>query len=150
MLRVSSQVEGDKVNLRGIVDGAGTDTGIPFDTELLEFTETALGDDEEATRQARETVKEKMGNDAMVDAAGVIANFQRMVRIADATGIPLDTPVSVFTDDIRDDLGINEYGSASNTPALNVFQRVISRVMQPLLPFVVRQATKGIKAQDQH
>ncbi len=46
----------------------------------------------------------------MVDAAGVIANFQRMVRIADGIGIRLDDPVMMLTADIRVDLGINDYG----------------------------------------
>lgn len=33
---------------------------------------------------------EALGPRAMVDAAGVTSNFERMVRIADATGIELD------------------------------------------------------------
>ena len=45
----------------------------------------------------------------MVDAAGVIANFQRMVRIADGTGIPLDKRVVALTADLRDELGLNDY-----------------------------------------
>ena len=49
----------------------------------------------------------------MVDAAGVIANFQRMVRIADGTGIPLtDNRLVALTVDLRDELGINDYPTA--------------------------------------
>lgn len=61
----------------------------------------------------------------MVDAAGVIANFQRMVRIADGTGIPLDEPVAMLTTDIREELGLNHYGSADRTPLPNTFKRVL-------------------------
>ena len=142
MLRVSSQVEGTEVDLKGVVEGDAVDTGVPFGSELIQFAETALGDDDELIRTAREAVIEKMGNAAMIDAAGVIANFQRMVRIADGTGIPLDMPVAMMTDDVREDLGINHYGSAENTPPINGFQKFLGRVLQPVLPGIVRFMTR--------
>lgn len=142
MLRVSTQVSGEDVNLKGIVDGAEVTTGVPFDKELIQFTETSLLDDGGAIREAREEVVRKMGNDAMVDAAGVIANFQRMVRIADGTGIPLDTPVAMMSDDIRDDLGINGYSSAGNTPPLTLFQKLMAKLLRPFLPWVIKRMTK--------
>ncbi len=40
--------------------------------------------------RARDILKTSGGDAVLVDAAGVAANFQRMVRIADATGIPID------------------------------------------------------------
>jgi hypothetical protein len=91
---------------------------------------------------------DELGENAMVDAAGVIANFQRMVRIADGTGIPLDTPVAMMTSSIREDLGINEYGSASNTPALSLPQRLLGRVLQPALPLVVKLMTRNMSKPD--
>ena len=49
-----------------------------------------------------------LGPDAVVDAAATVANYQRMVRIADGCGIPLDQ----FTDDAsapwREQLGVND------------------------------------------
>ncbi len=48
----------------------------------------------------------------MVDAAGVVGNFQRMVRIADSTGIPVDGRMAQANADVRDLLGLNELPSA--------------------------------------
>ena len=42
----------------------------------------------------------------MVDAAGVVSNFERMVRIADATGIELGAFLSEQTADARQSLGL--------------------------------------------
>ena len=56
-----------------------------------------------------------MGVQELVDAAGVVANFQRMVRIADGCGIPLDEFTRDATDDVREELGLHEYASAANT-----------------------------------
>lgn len=144
MLRVSSQSQGEEVDLRGIVEGDAVESGVPFGSELIQFAETALGEDDEVIRKARDEVAEKMGNAAMVDAAGVIANFQRMVRIADGTGIPLDTPVAMMTDDVRGELGINDYGSAENTPPLNIAQKILARVLQPILPGVIKFMTRDM------
>ncbi len=92
---------------------------------------------------AREAVADELGEEAMVDAAGVIANFQRMVRIADGTGIPLDAPLAMLTDGIREDLGINSYGSASNTPTLSLWRRWVGRVLQPMMPLIVKALARN-------
>jgi len=152
MLRASTQVSGEAVNLNGIVEGNEVQTGLRGGEALIRFAEASVGDsfDDKAdeTRVAREAVKDELGENAMVDAAGVIANFQRMVRIADGTGIPLDTPVAMMTSSIREDLGINEYGSASNTPALSLPQRLLGRVLQPALPLVVKLMTRNMSKPD--
>ena len=44
---------------------------------------------------------------ALVDAAAVVGNFERMVRIADGTGIPLDKPVAMVSADMREELGLD-------------------------------------------
>ena len=44
----------------------------------------------------------------MIDAAGVASHFQRMVRIADATGITLGD-VEAVTADLRSELGIDAF-----------------------------------------
>ena len=144
MLRVSTQVSGEDVDLKGIVDGDKVATGVPFDKELIQFAEAALGEDEAAIKEARQGVAAKLGEAAMVDAAGVIANFQRMVRIADGTGIPLDKPMAMMTSEIREDLGLNTYGAAGNTPPLSIFQKLLARLLKPILPFVLRRMTKDM------
>ena len=148
MLRASTQVSGEAVNLNGIVEGNEVQTGLRGGEALIRFAEASVGDsvDDKADdiRVAREAVKDELGENSMVDAAGVIANFQRMVRIADGTGIPLDTPVAMMTSSIREDLGINEYGSASNTPALSLPQSLLGRLLQPALPLVVKLLTRNM------
>ena len=46
---------------------------------------------------------------AMVDAAGVASNFERMVRIADATGIPLDARMEALSHEVRDTLHLERF-----------------------------------------
>ena len=148
MLRVSTQVSGEEVNLNGIVEGNEVRTGLRGGEALIRFVETAVGDEADDIRAAREAVKDELGENAMVDAAAVIANFQRMVRIADGTGIPLDTPVAMMTTGIREDLGLNEYASAGNTPALSLPQRVLGRALQPVLSLVVKFMTRNMVKSD--
>ncbi len=52
----------------------------------------------------------KLGVEALVDAAAVIGNFERMTRIADGTGIPLGDTLAAVTVDIREDLGLDRLG----------------------------------------
>ena len=47
-----------------------------------------------------------LGPAAMVDAAGVASNFERMVRIADGTGIELGDQLNQFSADVRATLGL--------------------------------------------
>ena len=61
-----------------------------------------MSDDDAALTQARHAVIEGISPEAMVDAAGVAANFERMVRIADATGIPLDARMAALSQEVRD------------------------------------------------
>jgi len=64
------------------------DSGVPHGAELLAFAE-AIVTGAHTLPQTRAVVVEAVGPRAMIDAAGVASNFERMVRIADATGIEL-------------------------------------------------------------
>ncbi len=119
------------------MSGTDASSALPGSDALLNFVEVSLGDDADAIAAARQAVVDALGEPAMVDAAGVIANFQRMVRIADSTGIPLDPPVAMMTQDIRTELGINNYGSADNTPALGWLQGLIGRLIAPFAPAIL-------------
>ena len=61
---------------------------------------------------ARAALADRLGEAAMVDAASVIGNFQRMVRIADSTGIPVDGFFAEANADVREQLSLNELPSA--------------------------------------
>jgi len=51
-----------------------------------------------------------------VDTAGVIANFNAIDRVADATGVPLEDEKAALTADFRDVLGINTFAAGRHTP----------------------------------
>ncbi len=146
MLRVSSELEGEKVNLRAVTDGSEVQSGVPFQDELIRFAEAALGDDEAEITEARHQVRDKLGDQAVVDAASVIANFQRMVRIADGAGIPLDTPMAVVTVPIRSELGLDSYTTSGNTPALSMPLKILGRIISPFLPALFKQIAKRVSS----
>jgi hypothetical protein len=73
------------------------------------------------------------------ETASVAANFQRMVRIADATGIPQEAPVMMLGDDLIDELDLRRFGSAANTPPTSGVQRFFGKLLRPLVPRLLRR-----------
>jgi len=66
--------------------------------------------------KARESLLDVAGETVLVDAAGVAANFQRMVRIADSMGIPVDQLTeNEMSDQIRNELDLYRFKSAENS-----------------------------------
>ena len=68
-----------------------------------------LGHGEETLVASRNTVFERLGSSGLVDAAGVAAYFNALDRIADATGTALEEDYKENTEDLREELRINEY-----------------------------------------
>ncbi len=98
------------MNLEAIVQGSGADSGVAGGSALLRFTEAALTDPANLAEARRRLVAE-LGEAATVDAAGVMGNFQRMVRIADSTGIPVDGRMAAASADVRDRLHLTRLPS---------------------------------------
>ena len=140
MLRESVELSGGAIDFDGLTDPTRTNIkGVADSEELLQFTDTWLGDDPAAFAEARRALVEKMGPEAMVDTAGVVSNFQRMVRIADSIGIPSDEAMLVTSEKLCEQLGINEYVSAANSSQPSFLKKL-------LLKFVaVRQFRKMIR-----
>lgn len=91
----------------GLVKGdAEDDGGVPQGRLLVSFAEAVLGAEDAALARARRVLLEVIGPEAFVDAAAVIAGFNSVDRIADATGIPLDEPLVAASADLRAELGI--------------------------------------------
>ena len=110
---------------------------------LTAFAETAVKGSQAELTHTRDALEAAMGKAAVVDAAAVVANFERMVRIADGTGIPLDKPMALLTVDMRSELGIDRYGSASETPEIRGVSKIMGRLAQPLMHyFMSRYTTK--------
>lgn len=133
---MSSETQGADVDIQAVTREGAT-SGVPHGDVLTAFAEASVRGDEPALARAREALRDAMGPAAVVDAAGVIGNFQRMVRIADGTGIPLDRPVAVFSADLRQELGIDEFGAAGNTPAVGGLARFVARLARPLVRVVM-------------
>ncbi len=113
MLRASVEANSETVDLNAIVDGSVA-SGIEHGAELTAFAE-ALVTHSDVLPAARQAIVDAMGEGALVDAAGTVANFQRMVRIADGIGIPIDERMAEHSGDLREQLGLEQYGSAANT-----------------------------------
>ena len=116
LLGASSQLTDTPVNLKAITSGGNERSGVPAEAVLLAFTDAVVTDSAELA-SARAALFAELGSLALVDAAGVIGNFERMTRIADGTGIPLDARMADATEEIRAALGINGFGSADITLA---------------------------------
>jgi hypothetical protein len=133
MLRASVETEGAEVDYRGIADPETAEaSSVPGAGALVGLVDATLSADGGDGDAARERVRRELGSEALVDAAAVIGNFERMTRIADATGIPLDPPVNVATEALRAELGIDRYGSAAHTKPVRGWQRVLGRAIEPV------------------
>ena len=148
VLRVSAKIGGNNnVDVRAVDGGEYADqSGVAHGRELLAFAEAIAARDENAIRTTRDALSTAAGVDAMVDAAGVAANFQRMTRIADASGIPLDKHVMVMTHGIRKQIGAERFGSARNTDRnrtllTKILSPVLSGLAIKLMPVLLRKRT---------
>jgi hypothetical protein len=89
-----------------------TDTGVPAAHELIALAEAAIAGEPRSLDRARAAVAKRVGQDALIDAAAVIAGFDGITRIADATGIPLEPSRAAETVDLRAQLAIDEFMAA--------------------------------------
>ena len=116
MLRVSAQKSETDIDIHGIGgDAASAEQGIEFGAQLMEFAQAVAKRDEQALPVARDALLGAAGPGVLVDAAGVAANFQRMVRIADSIGIPYDNVESELSQQIRTDLDLTSFASAQHS-----------------------------------
>jgi hypothetical protein len=90
------------------MDGTGP-AGVPHAALLLRFADAALSFDPARIAPLRAQVEATLGTEAMLDAAAVIAGFNGIARIADATGIPMEEQKAADTQDWRARLGIDDF-----------------------------------------
>ena len=113
MLRASIEHTGADYELGGVIgDGDG---GIPDGRVLIEFAEAAIGGDDARLNAARGKLLQTLGAAALVDAAGVVATFNAIDRVADATGTPIDEDRIEPTAGMRAELGIDQFPSATTS-----------------------------------
>ena len=112
LLRASSEHTGETYDFRSVNGEAAADSGIPSAEMLIDFAQAVLGTDATHLAQARHQVQTRLGSAVLVDSAAVVAIFNAVVRIADATGIPLEAYKIPLTADLRAELGIDDFPSA--------------------------------------
>jgi hypothetical protein len=116
MLRASSLTTQTDVNLQAVNgDADAAAVGVEYGTELMQFAEAVAYRDETNLTAMRQQLLDKAGDKVLVDAAGVAANFQRMVRIADSMGIPVDDMELELGQAVRAELELTRFASAANT-----------------------------------
>ena len=116
MLRGSANGSGVEVDIQGIngnVDAAAL--GIEFGVSLMRFAEAIVSRETQSLKTSRNNLLDIAGPKVVVEAAAVAANFQRMVRIADSIGIPIDEISSEAGTKVREELDLAKFASARHT-----------------------------------
>ena len=67
--------------------------------------------DARRTEAERDKLVERLGGAGMTDATAVIAGFNLVARVADATGIPLEDYKDEASIELRSQLGLNALGT---------------------------------------
>ncbi|MBT4493273.1 MAG: hypothetical protein HOC70_08500 [Gammaproteobacteria bacterium] len=112
---MSMNETGREVDMQVINGRADTDSEVEFATELAAFAEAVASQDEAKLDSARQVLRDTAGSAVLVDAAGVAGNFQRMVRIADSMGIPVDSMDNEISNHVREELDLYRFRSAENS-----------------------------------
>lgn len=112
LLRESSEraeLDADLQIVRG--EAANPDGGIPNGAALRRFAEALVTGSPELAA-ARSALCEAVGPERAAHAAAVVACFDGINRVADATGIKLDGVVETRAGDLNERLGLSEQGHA--------------------------------------
>ena len=97
---------------------ANRDVGVAHAAELLAFTEAVMrGDDDDRWRERVPRCAPSLSPEACIAVAAIIAAFNVVDRVADATGIPLDPMLLGMSADVRDELQLERFASSANTRA---------------------------------
>lgn len=112
VLRASGQKDGEEFDLNSVIGTGDGKVGVVHGELLLAFADAVVADDDDAALiRVRRELFEVLGEEALVDAAGTAASFNAVVRVADATGIPIDKFKEDPTREILEELGIEDFSS---------------------------------------
>ena len=117
MLRVSAGEANLEVDV-AMVNGQTSDVSVSalaFANELVQFATALVSGSDAELGVSRQALLDVAGPEVLVDAAAVAGNFQRMVRIADAMGIPVDSVDNEMSNQIREELSLYQFKSAENS-----------------------------------
>ena len=115
LLRASGVTHNRNYDLNAVTGVAQDDGGVPHGRLLVAFAEAVIGEDEAALTQARAALSEAISPAGLADAAAVVALFNAIDRIADATGVPLEAEKLAASADFRAALGVDRFDVAART-----------------------------------
>ena len=113
LLGLSSGAIDAEVEL-GAVTGIA-EAPIPSGAELSAYAEAAWRRDE-SLDSCRAALLAAVGSEALVEAAQTVAIFRSLNIAADSSGIPLDEDWRGFAGEFIEELGLDSYSTAANTP----------------------------------
>ena len=79
---------------------------------LERFVAAVVGSDAAVAEAARADLVDQLGPEWLVDVSAVIANFEMMTRLADATGARLRPEQLIAATPMRSELGLDAFPSA--------------------------------------
>ena len=100
---------GQDYQLRSIRLGSAVKSGVEHDELLINYADAVVSANQETLERARRELVNAVGPAALVDTAGVVASFNSIVRIADASGIELDSFKLEQTTSLRADLHLDDW-----------------------------------------
>lgn len=109
LLRASGEHKGETLGLSAINGEQLEQSGIAHAGLLIRYADTLVNGTEAEQAGLRDEVRAELGSEAFIDCAAVASVFNAVVRIADATGIPLEAYKEELSVDLRRDLGIDDY-----------------------------------------
>lgn len=110
MLRAS--IADTNADLSVVIEGADRDDGaVPNAQLLLRYAEAVIARDGDRIEEGIQGILSVLGEEALVDAAAVCAQFNAITRVADATGVQLDPALERNSAGIRDQLGLNAFNT---------------------------------------
>jgi hypothetical protein len=89
-----------------VIDSAA-ESGVPHGKLLVEFVEAVIGSDDARLRRAQQAIHDTLGPAALVDAAGAVASFNAVVKVADGSGIQVDDSRQETAAKIRQELNLD-------------------------------------------
>jgi hypothetical protein len=108
MLSWSAESQGIEWDPASITDPT-VDPLLEGGRELVALVDATHGADEAAIAAPRAALRDRLGDEATVDTAAVIGNFNQMNRLADATGMPVGPGTMRRTEQLRAETGITRF-----------------------------------------
>ena len=140
MLRWSADLSDTDVDISLVNGDTSEQSDVAFANELMQFAQAVASRDENSLLEARNRLLEVAGPEVVVDAAAIAGNFQRMVRIADSIGIPIDQSRLPLMNEAAETLNLRRFKSAEATPELTWRGKLLASLIKPLMRKAMKKA----------